>query len=267
MKAMDQTKLAIRGICKHFMDPEGKRLDVLRGIDLEVRDHEFVSIIGPSGCGKSTLLFIIAGLIVPDDGVVTMADRVVRGPGRERGMVFQIGGYFPWRTVLRNVTYGPEIHGVGRAEREEIARRYLKLVGLAGFEAYYVHQLSGGMRTRLNLARTLANDPEILLMDEPFAAIDAQTKLLLQEELERIWEETAKTVVFVTHDLHEAVFLSDRVAIMSADGRVKQIVDVRLLRPRRHHIRKRTEFDFPAIYNALFDSIREEARIGGSEGL
>jgi NitT/TauT family transport system ATP-binding protein len=202
-------------------------LAALGGVDLDVRDGEFVCIVGPSGCGKSTLLDLLAGLTRPTTGRVLIDGREITGPGLDRGVVFQQYALLPWRTALGNVEFGLEAKGVARAERPERAREYLELVGLHGFEDRYPHELSGGMKQRVAIARSLAFDPDVLLMDEPFAALDAQTRETMQSELLRIWKRTGKTIVFVTHGIDEAVYLSQRVAVLSArPGRIAAVVDI-----------------------------------------
>jgi NitT/TauT family transport system ATP-binding protein len=191
-----------------------------------------VSIVGPSGCGKTTLLNMIAGFIPPSDGRIVLNERVVSGPGPDRGVVFQSFALFPWKTVLDNVAFGPKMRGVPHGERERIAREYIGLVGLAGQEDRYPNELSGGMQQRVGVARALANSPEILLMDEPFASVDAQTRMTLQEELTRIWQARRPTILFVTHDVDEAVFLADRVVVLSK-GQVRAELPVTLERPRQ----------------------------------
>jgi NitT/TauT family transport system ATP-binding protein len=205
----------------------------LDGLDFVARDGEFVSIVGPSGCGKSTLLYILAGFVEATAGRVTADGEPIRGPDPSRGIVFQEFALFEWKTVLGNVAYGLAEQGVGRRERTERARRYIELVKLNGFERHFPKELSGGMKQRVALARTLIVDPDILLMDEPFGAVDAQTRVVLQQELLEIWERTGKTVVFVTHSVDEALHLSDRVYVLSGrPARVREIVDVDLPRPR-----------------------------------
>ncbi len=224
--------LEIRGLYKLFSS-EGKEMEALHNINLSIEENEFVCFIGPSGCGKTTLLRIIAGLEEPSSGTVTLAGDPIKGPGPERGMVFQEYSLFPWRTVLDNVAFGLELKGVPAAERQARGRQYLKMVGLERFEARYPHELSGGMKQRVAIARALVNDPRALLMDEPFGALDAQTRNIMQSELLRIWEEKRKTVVFVTHSVDEAIYLADRIVIMSArPGRIKDIIEISLPRPR-----------------------------------
>jgi NitT/TauT family transport system ATP-binding protein len=228
--------LEVRQLSKVFFeqnDPRRPGLVALFNVSLTVRKNEFVSLLGPSGCGKTTLIRIIAGLLPPDRGEVWVDGRRVSAPGRDRCMVFQQFGLLPWRTVLGNVEFGLEIDGVPKDERRAIAARYLELVGLKGFEHYYPHQISGGMQQRVGIARALSKRPEILLMDEPFGAVDAQTREQLQEELLKIWAQTQTTVVFVTHSIDEAIYLSDRVVVMQArPGRVKEEVAIDLPRPR-----------------------------------
>ena len=204
---------------------DGSRVLALTDINLSIEKGEFVSILGPSGCGKSTLLYLMGGFIPYETGRILSHGKLVSKPGPDRGIVFQQFALFPWRTVLRNVTYGLEKQGMAKAERIERAMRLIKDVGLSGFENSYPSQLSGGMRQRAAIARTLAVDPDILLMDEPFGALDAQTRGVMQAQLLRIWEATGKTVVFVTHDVREAVYLSQRVVMMSKrPGTIKEIV-------------------------------------------
>lgn len=227
--------LAVEGIRKSFAKSNGKvgELLVLDGVSFTVQDKEFVSILGPSGCGKTTLIRILAGLIRPDAGGARVDDRPIDGPGPDRCLVFQNFGLLPWRTVQSNVEFGLEVLDMEQATRVATARKYIELVGLGGFEGYFPHQISGGMQQRVGIARALARDPKILLMDEPFGAIDAQTREVLQEELLRIWAGTDKTVVFVTHSIEEAIFLSDRIVLMEPHpGRIARIVDVPLGRPR-----------------------------------
>ena len=206
----------------------------LSDISLTIEDGAFVSILGPSGCGKSTLLYIVGGFVTPTEGEARVKGRAITGPGPDRGPVFQEFALFPWKTVLGNVMYGPRQQGVKSAEAEAQSRRLIEMVGLKGFEDFYPKELSGGMKQRVALARTLAYHPAVLLMDEPFGALDAHTRTRLQNDLLNIWERDRKTVLFVTHSVDEAVFLSDKVVVMTrAPGRIKQIVDIELPRPRR----------------------------------
>src|SRR5437660_3070593 len=231
-------KLAVCGLNKSFGD-----LEALRDIDIEVERGGFVAVVGPSGCGKTTFLRIVAGLERASAGEVLLDGRAVASPGGDRGFVFQTDSLLPWRTVLANALIGPEVAGrAGAAERRRTLD-LLKLVGLEGFEHYYPRQLSGGMRQRVNLARALAIDPEILLMDEPFSSLDAQTREIMQTELMRIWEQGRKTVLFVTHQIDEAVFLSDRVLVFGRrPGRVRESVKVALQRPRSLALKRTPEF-------------------------
>lgn len=206
----------------------------LKDFNIEVHDGEFLTIVGPSGCGKSTFLDILAGLAHPNSGEIYIDGKLIIGPDLDRGIVLQGYALFPWRTVRQNIEFGLEVKKVPKKERKEISQKFIDLVGLQGFEDRYSYELSGGMRQRVAIARALAYDPEVLLMDEPFAAVDAQTRESLQDELLRIWEETHKTIVFITHSIEEAVFLGDRVAVMTANpGTLKEIVNVNLPRPRR----------------------------------
>ncbi len=230
--AMPGVALAIEGVFKRFTT---RRQDTvaLRDINLTVNDGEFVCLLGPSGCGKSTLLNVIAGFEPPTSGRMLVAGRPVAGPGRDRIVVFQETALFPWLNVRANVEFGLKLAGVGRGERRDRADFYLKLVGLERFHKALVHELSGGMKQRVQIARSLAVDPAILLMDEPFAALDAQTRDVLQEELQAIWQRTGKTIVFVTHNVREAVLLADRVIVMSpSPGRIKREITIGLEHPR-----------------------------------
>ncbi len=233
------TKILAENITKIFKIKTNGRhngnsqLLALDNLNLEVKNGEFLALVGPSGCGKSTFLDIVGGMTQPSGGRVYIDGKPIDGPALDRGIVFQGYALFPWRTALENVQFGLEAKGTPKNEREAIARKYLSLVGLSAFEDHYPYQLSGGMKQRVAIARALAYDPDVLLMDEPFGALDAQTREILQVELLRIWEETHKTILFVTHSIDEAVFLADRIAIMTArPGVIKDIVDVDLQRPR-----------------------------------
>ncbi len=224
--------LVLERMTKTYFDPyAGAHVTAVQDVSLTVAQSEFVSIVGPSGCGKTTLLNMIAGFIAPSEGRVLIDGRVVSGPGPDRGVVFQSFALFPWKTVLENIAFGPKMRGVGRQERERIAREFVALVGLAGREGRYPHELSGGMQQRVGVARALANEPDVLMMDEPFASVDAQTRMTLQEELTRIWQARRPTILFVTHDVDEAVFLADRVVVLSG-GQVKADLAIPLPRPR-----------------------------------
>ncbi|MCK9914837.1 ABC transporter ATP-binding protein [Microbacteriaceae bacterium K1510] len=211
-----------------YRPPVGREVLALDQISLTVANREFIALLGPSGCGKSTLLYLIGGFLPVEIGSITVDGKKVTAPGPDRGIVFQHFALFPWKTVRGNILYGLERQGMEKTEREARAQQYIDLVGLSGFEDSYPSQLSGGMKQRAAIARTLAFDPKILLMDEPFGALDAQTRGLMQRELLSIWQRTPKTVIFVTHDVQEAVYLADRVAVMSArPGRIKTIVDTK----------------------------------------
>jgi NitT/TauT family transport system ATP-binding protein len=226
-------KVALDGISLSYKTTSGERLLALDNISLQVKPGEFLCIVGPSGCGKSTLLHLIAGLQPQTSGKVLVDGTPVSGPGTDRILIFQELGLFPWLTVGGNVEFGMKMKNIGKAEREEKVQYYLRLVHLATFRDSYIHQLSGGMRQRVALARALATEPDVLLMDEPFAALDAQTRDLLHDELERLWAETGRTIIFVTHNVREAVRLGDRVALLTfRPGRVKQEFSVSLPRPR-----------------------------------
>ncbi len=250
-------KLTVSHLSKWFGD-----LEALRGIDLEVERGEFISVVGPSGCGKTTFLRIVAGLEHATAGELVVDGRVVSEPGTDRGFVFQNDSLLPWRTVLANAIIGREVAGaIGSADRKR-TMELLKLVGLEGFEHYYPRQLSGGMRQRVNLARALAIDPQILLMDEPFAALDAQTREIMQAELLRIWERGHKTVLFVTHQIDEAVFLSDRVLVFARrPGRLQEEVKIALPRPRALEIKRTAEFVglVDLIWRMIEDDVRAAA--------
>jgi len=223
--------LTLRNLSKTYFDPyAGAHVTAVQGVSLEVREGEFVSIVGPSGCGKTTLLNMIAGFIPVTGGEILLDGRAVHGPGPDRGVVFQSFALFPWKTVHENVAFGPRMRGLAKAECEKIAREYLALVGLTDAAGRYPADLSGGMQQRVGVARALANNPDLLLMDEPFASVDAQTRMTLQEELTRIWLERRPTIVFITHDVEEAVFLANRVVVLSK-GRVLKEIDVPLARP------------------------------------
>lgn len=230
-------KLVIRDLHKTYFDLyAGQHVMAIEDVSLQIADGDFVAILGPSGCGKTTLLNIVAGFIPPTRGEILLDGRRVQGPGADRGVVFQSFALFPWKTVLENVAFGLKMRGVPRAERERIAREHITLVGLDGFQHRYPHELSGGMQQRVGVARVLANKPELMLMDEPFASVDAQTRMTLQEELTRIWEARHPTILFVTHDVEEAAFLANRIVVLtSRPARVRRLVEVTLRRPRTWH--------------------------------
>ena len=224
--------LTLEHLEKTYFDPFANRqVTAIRDISLTIDAGDFVSVVGPSGCGKTTMLNTIAGFLAPTAGRIRVDDRVVSGPGPDRGVVFQSFALFPWRTVLDNVAFGPKMRGVPKAKRHEIAREYLALAVLSHAAERYPNELSGGMQQRVGVVRALANEPDVLLMDEPFAAVDAQTRMTLQEELTRIWGERRPTVLFITHDVNEAVFLANRVVVLS-HGSLLDDITIDLPRPR-----------------------------------
>ncbi|QCI67399.1 ABC transporter ATP-binding protein [Phreatobacter stygius] len=224
--------LSLKALSKTYFDAyAGVHVTAVQDVSFDIAEGEFVSIVGPSGCGKSTILNMIAGFIPASGGEILVGGRPIRGPGPDRGVVFQSFALFPWKTVIDNVGFGPKMRGVPKPERDAIAREYLALAGLTEAAGRYPNELSGGMQQRVGVVRALANEPDVLLMDEPFASVDAQTRMTLQEELTRIWQERRPTVLFITHDVAEAVFLANRVIVLSK-GRVKQEVEVALPRPR-----------------------------------
>ena len=226
------SKIKIIGVSKEFVTSTHRVL-ALDNISFDVNEKEFCVIVGPSGCGKSTLLYMIAGFEKPTKGKILLDGSPIIGPGPDRGLVFQEAVLYPWRTVLENVMFGLEIAGVDKEECKRRALKYIELVGLKGFENVYPHTLSGGMKQRVSIAMSLAYDPEVLLMDEPFGALDAQTRKIMQQELTRIWSEAKKTVIFVTHSVLEAIYLADKIVVMTArPGKVKKIFHVNLPRPR-----------------------------------
>ena len=232
MAGKNLTKLKIDNVVKEYVGNKGKTV-ALNGVSLDIKENEFICVVGPSGCGKSTLLNIIAGLLEPTSGAVYLDGKKIEGTGVERGVVFQGYALFPWRTVLKNVMFGLEMKRMPKDQAEEIAKKYIKAVGLEGFEHAYPKELSGGMRQRVAIARAYAADPEVLLLDEPFGALDAQTRVQLQSELLNTWEHEKKTCFFITHDVDEAIILAQRVIIMSArPGRIKKIVDIDIPYPR-----------------------------------
>jgi NitT/TauT family transport system ATP-binding protein len=255
--------IEIRNAGKTFVR-EGRRkagqdFRAVDGVDLTVKDNEFITLLGPSGCGKTTLLRMIAGLVDGYDGEIVVDGAPVTGPSPSRAMVFQSFALLPWANVLRNVAFGLELQGVKKAERMATAQRLVELVGLAGFENSLPRELSGGMKQRVGLARALAVKPEVLLMDEPFGALDEQTKWIMQEELLRIWEEEPKTVLFVTHSIDEAILLADRVVVMaSRPGRVARIEDVNLPRPRTRAVESLPEFS--RLRDSLWRELKEQQR-------
>ncbi len=252
------SQLSIQGVSRTFDTGKGKRTQALLPVDFEVNDNDFVTILGPSGCGKSTLLRIVAGLERPSTGRALLDGRPVQGPGADRGMVFQSYTLFPWLTIAQNICFGLRERGMGAAEQKERSDYFMAKVGLRGFENHYPKQLSGGMQQRTAIARALANDPKILLLDEPFGALDNQTRVLMQELLLGIWESARKTVLFVTHDIDEAIFMANRVAVFSArPGRIKSDIAVNLPHPRHYTIK--TSPEFMDLKARLTEEIRAEA--------
>jgi NitT/TauT family transport system ATP-binding protein len=250
-------QIVVEGLRHMYRPPRGRPVLALEDVSLEVREREFLALLGPSGCGKSTLLYLIGGFLPVEGGRIAVEGRAVAGPGPDRGIVFQHFALFPWKTVRGNILYGLERQGMARAEREKRAQQFIDLVGLTGFEDSFPSQLSGGMKQRTAIARTLAFDPKILLMDEPFGALDAQTRHLMQSELLGIWQRTPKTVIFVTHDVQEAVYLADRVAVMSArPGRIKSLVDTRLDKNDKNIFRAK---HFVDKVDELWTLVRDEA--------
>lgn len=237
---MAQSKLVVRNLRKVFQIDEGfgrySSITAIDNINLEVREGELVTIIGPSGCGKSTLLMILAGLYDQSSGAALLDGTAINGPGLDRGVVFQEFALFPWLTVRNNICFGLKMKGVPASEHDQIVKHYLKMVKLEEFEKIFPHRLSGGMKQRVGIARALAYAPELLLMDEPFGALDAQTRTSLQQMLVDIWAETRKTILFVTHSVREAVFLSDRIVVLSRrPATIRTVIDVKLPRPRHRH--------------------------------
>lgn len=252
----ERGRISVRDVDIVFDTASGPHVAV-QNASLTVRPGEFVCLLGPSGCGKSTLMNSIAGFVAPTRGDITVDGEAVTEPGPDRGMVFQQHSLFPWKTVKENVAFGPLMAGVGQNEANGVARTFLSLVGLAAFENAYPNTLSGGMQQRVGIARALANYPSVLLMDEPFGALDAQTRIMMQENLLDIWREFRNTVVFVTHDIDEAVFLSDRIVVMSASpGRIIADIDVTLPRPREQSLL--TSPEFMTLKRQCLDLIRKE---------
>ncbi len=249
-------KLVIDQVGKVY-NSKGGEMVALDRTSFKVKEGEFITILGPSGCGKSTILRIVAGLEEPSSGAVYISGHKVKGPGPDRGMVFQSYTLYPWLNVEDNITFGLKLKGTTQKKCKEVARHYLDLIGLNGFEKHYPIQLSGGMKQRVAIARALANDPEILLMDEPFGALDAQTRSIMQEILLKAWDESKKTILFITHDVEESIFLADSVYVMTArPGRLKENIAVNLPRPREYSIKNSSEF--LSLKTRLLGLIREE---------
>jgi NitT/TauT family transport system ATP-binding protein len=260
----EKTQIKISNVGQRYRPPTGREVVALEGISLDVHEQEFIALLGPSGCGKSTLLYLIGGFLPVQSGAITVDGKPVAGPGPDRGIVFQHFALFPWKSVRANVLYGLERQGMAKGEREARAQTFIDMVGLTGFEDAYPSQLSGGMKQRAAIARTLAFDPSILLMDEPFGALDAQTRILMQTELLGIWNKSPKTVIFVTHDVQEAVFLAQRVAVMSArPGRIKAIVDTRF---DSNDISVLKKPEFMDKVDTIWNMVREEAILAQGGG-
>jgi NitT/TauT family transport system ATP-binding protein len=250
--------IELRGVTKRFRTPKGGVFTALRDFDLTIQPGEFCAVVGPTGCGKSTTLTLVSGLERPSAGTVTVAGQPVSGITPGVGFVFQQDAVFPWKSVLDNVAAGPRFRGQSRTKANTGARDWLRRVGLAGFEDRYPHQLSGGMRKRVALAQSLINEPQVLLMDEPFSALDVQTRSIMSDELLSLWELTRPAVIFVTHDLEEAIALADKVVVLTAGpGTIKSVFQVDLPRPRRTQ-EIRFEPEFVAIYEQIWDALRAE---------
>ncbi|APV40615.1 sulfonate ABC transporter ATP-binding protein [Pseudomonas frederiksbergensis] len=253
-------RLQVDKVSLRYQKPDGGVFTALDQVSFEVPDQQFAVLVGPSGCGKSSLLYLTAGLNEPTEGEIYVGGQQVQGPGADRGMVFQSYTLFPWLTVRQNVEFGLKRRGMAAAQRKEIVDYYVNEVGLSGFADNYAKQLSGGMMQRVAIARALANDPQILLMDEPFGALDSQTRLQMQQLLLRVWGNSKKTVLFVTHDIDEAILLGDRVYVMGArPGRIKQILDVPIERPRTlDMVMERSFIDMKRkIFGLLHDELEE----------
>ena len=265
-----EARIELRGVTKRFLTPDGELFTALHDVNVVVEPGQFCAVVGPTGCGKSTTLTLVSGLDSPSAGLVSVGGAAVRGIARGTSFVFQADALLPWKSVLANVALGPLFHGVSKKQAHAEARDWLRRVGLAGFENRYPHQLSGGMRKRVGLAAALINDPSILLMDEPFGALDVQTKAIMSNELLALWEQTRPSVIFVTHDLEEAIGLADRVVVMTAGpGTVKAVYDIDLPRPRGAVQEIRFEPRFLELHQQIWESLRDEverayARTAGS---
>jgi len=251
--------IELAAVTKRFLTPAGTVFTAVRDVDLTVEPGQFCAVVGPTGCGKSTTLTLVAGLERPSEGTVAVAGRDVDGIVTGTSFMFQADALLPWKTVLANVALGPVFRGTSKKQAQASARDWLRVVGLAGFENHHPHQLSGGMRKRVSLAAALINEPSILLMDEPFAALDVQTKAIMSNELLALWERTRPSVIFVTHDLEEAIALADRVVVMTAGpGTVKAVYDIDLPRPRGAVQEIRFEPRFTELHHQIWQSLREE---------
>jgi NitT/TauT family transport system ATP-binding protein len=251
--------LSLRGISKRFVARD-RLVSAIEGISLDIARGEFLTMVGPSGCGKSTILNIVSGLMRPSEGTLELDGKALAGVTREIGYVTQQPNLMPWRTLIENVSFPLEVEGTSRSEREDRAAQLVRMVGLSGFEKSYPHELSGGMRQRANIIRTLIYSPKVILMDEPFGPLDAQTRVLLQEQLLDIWTRTGVTIVFITHDLHEAIGLGDRVVLLSSrPGRIIRMDDVPLARP-RDVTRIHDNADFRKLYDAIWGELERQVR-------
>lgn len=244
-------KIVCKKVSKTFIQKGTQKVHVLEDISLEVKDNEFLVILGPGQCGKSTLLRIIAGLETPSEGQILLDGQEIKKPGPDRGLVFQTYMLFAWRTVMGNVEMGPKLRGVGKEERRKIAQHYIDLVGLQGFERHFPHQLSGGMKQRVGIARAFANSPEVMLLDEPYGQLDAQTRIFMEKEIERIWQTDKRTVIFVTNNIDEAVYLGDRIVTLKKKlpGVMGAVYEVGLPRPREH-----TDMEFLKLRQKITDA-------------
>jgi NitT/TauT family transport system ATP-binding protein len=266
-----EARIQLAAVTKRFLTPDGTPFTAIREVDLVVEPGQFCAVVGPTGCGKSTTLTLVAGLDRPSAGSVVVGDRTVDGITRGTSFMFQADALMPWKTVIGNVAMGPIFHGAPKKQAHERAREWLRRVGLAGFENHHPHQLSGGMRKRVALASALINEPSILLMDEPFGALDVQTKAIMSNELLALWEQTRPSVLFVTHDLEEAIALADRVVVMTVGpGTVKGVYDIDLPRPRGAVQEIRFEPRFLELHQQIWESLRDEverayARTAGGE--
>ncbi|MBD8005124.1 ABC transporter ATP-binding protein [Bacillus norwichensis] len=263
--ALENVKLSTRFLNVTYINNKtGAEVIALENINLNIKEGEFICIVGPSGCGKTTFLNTVVGLLKPSKGEILLDQRKISGPGKDRAMVFQNPSLLPWRTVLDNVLYGVELQKEISENKKEEAREFIEMVGLKGFENHYPHELSGGMQQRVNLARALTVDPSLLLLDEPFSALDAQTREFMQVELLRIWSETKKTSLFITHQIDEAVFLADRVFVFGArPGRLVKIIDVEIPRPRDLHVKRDPQF--LQLVDQIWSIIEDESSKQGFE--
>ena len=256
-----EARIELAGVTKRFLTPDGQAFTAIRDVNLVVEPGQFCAVVGPTGCGKSTTLTLVSGLDNPSGGVVSVGGKPVEGIARGTSFVFQADALLPWKTVLANVAMGPLFHGASKKDAHAQARDWLRRVGLAGFEDHHPHQLSGGMRKRVALAAALINEPSILLMDEPFGALDVQTKAIMSNELLGLWEQTRPSVIFVTHDLEEAIALADRVVVMTVGpGTVKGVYEIDLPRPRGEVQEIRFEPRFLELHQEIWESLRDEVR-------